>query len=219
MAVKKQCAVIGLGRFGVSVSSELYKLGHDVLAIDINEEKVNEAVHHSTYSVVADGTDEKELRNLGIANFDHVIVAIGDNLQASILCTLLLKEMKVPSVWTKAQNHYHHKVLEKIGADKIIHPEHDMANRIAQHLISDKVMDYIELSDEYSIVEIASSPSMDGKTLAELDIRAKFGITILGIKRKKDINISPLADDTIREGDILIVIGHRKDLKRFEQHA
>ncbi|WP_026699882.1 potassium channel family protein [Salibacterium aidingense] len=215
--MKKQFAVIGLGRFGVSVSTELHKLGHEVLAIDTNETKVNEIVNDSTHSSVADGTDEKAMRELGITNFDHVIVAIGDNIQASILCTLLLKEMGIESVWVKAQNYYHHKVLDKIGADKIIHPEHDMGNRIAQHLVSEKVIDYIELSDDFSIVEIAAPKFMNERTLIELDIRAKFGVTILGIKRGKNFNISPMAEDQILENDILIVIGHKNDLKRFEE--
>ncbi|SDW67122.1 trk system potassium uptake protein TrkA [Marinococcus luteus] len=215
--MKKQFAIIGLGRFGVSVSTELYKLGHDVLAIDNNEEKLDDITNHSTYSAVADGTDEKELRNLGITNFDHVIVAIGDDLQASILCTLLLKEMDIPSVWVKAQNFHHHKVLDKIGADKIIHPEHDMGNRIAQHLVSDRVIDYIELSAEYSIIEITVPASMHKKTLAQLDIRAKFGVTILGIRRGKEVNISPTAQDRLYKEDVLIAIGHNNDLRRFEE--
>lgn len=215
--MKKQFAIIGLGRFGVSVSTELYKLGHDVLAIDNNEEKLDDITNHSTYSAVADGTDEKELRNLGITNFDHVIVAIGDDLQASILCTLLLKEMDIPSVWVKAQNFHHHKVLDKIGADKIIHPEHDMGNRIAQHLVSDRVIDYIELSAEYSIIEITVPASMHKKTLAQLDIRAKFGVTVLGIRRGKEVNISPTAQDRLYKEDVLIAIGHNNDLRRFEE--
>ncbi|MFC5712589.1 potassium channel family protein [Thalassorhabdus alkalitolerans] len=214
--VKKQFAVIGLGRFGVSVCRELYKLGHDVLAIDVVEDKVSEMVNYSTHSAVADGTDEKSLRSLGVGNFDHVIVAIGDNLQASILCTLLLKDMDIKQVWVKAQNYNHHKVLEKIGADKIIHPEHDMGNRIAQHLISDKVIDSIELSEEYAIVEIGVSNSIHNRSLIDLDIRAKYGVTVLAIRRGKDINISPLAHDKIYKDDILIVIGHKNDLKRFE---
>lgn len=215
--MKKQFAIIGLGRFGVSVSTELYKLGHDVLAIDNNEEKLDDITNHSTYSAVADGTDEKELRNLGITNFDHVIVAIGDDLQASILCTLLLKEMDIPSVWVKAQNFHHHKVLDKIGADKIIHPEHDMGNRIAQHLVSDRVIDYIELSAEYSIIEITAPASMHKKTLAQLDIRARFGVTVLGIRRGKEVNISPTAQDRLYKEDVLIAIGHNNDLRRFEE--
>ncbi|PSL50981.1 trk system potassium uptake protein TrkA [Salsuginibacillus halophilus] len=214
--MKKQFVIIGLGRFGVSVCSELHELGHEVMAIDMNEDKLNEVTDVATHSAIADGTDEKSLRGLGVRNFDHVIVAIGDNIQASILCTLLLKEMDIPDVWVKAQNYYHHKVLDKIGADHIIHPEHDMGHRIAQHLVSDKVLDYIELSDEYSIVEIVVSSSFHNKTLLETDIRAKYGVTILAIKRNEHVNISPMPDDKLFHKDVLVVVGRKKDLKRFE---
>ncbi|WP_216830670.1 potassium channel family protein [Alkalihalobacterium elongatum] len=217
--MRKQFAVIGLGRFGSSVCRELYKLGHDVLAIDMNEEKVNNLTQFSTHSVIANGTDENALQSLGIRNFDFVNVAIGDNIQSSILCTLILKEMGVTNVWVKAQNYYHHRVLEKIGADRIVHPEQDMGIRIAQHIVSEKIIDYIELSDEYSIVELIATEKVSGKSLAQLDIRAKFGCTILAIKRDKDINISPFPSSLIEEKDILIVIGHKNDLKRFEEEG
>ncbi|WP_209121358.1 TrkA family potassium uptake protein [Alkalihalobacillus sp. BA299] len=217
--MKKQFSVIGLGRFGSSVCKELYKLGHDVLAIDTNEERVNNMTEYSTHSVIASGTDENALQSLGIRNFDFVIVAIGDNIQSSILCTLILKEMGVKNVWVKAVNYYHHRVLEKIGADRIVHPEQDMGIRIAQHIVSEKIIDYIELSDEYSIVELIATDKVAGKSLAQLDVRAKFGCTILAIKRGKDINISPFPSDLIEIRDILIVIGHKNDLKRFEEEG
>ncbi|MBP3949862.1 potassium channel family protein [Bacillus suaedae] len=214
--MKKQFAVIGLGRFGSSVCKELYRMGHEVLAIDTNEDKVNEFVSSSTHAVIADATDEKVLKNLGLRNFEHVVVAIGDNIQSSILCTLLLKELEVPQVWVKAQNTYHHKVLDKIGADRIIHPEYDMGIRIAQHLTSEKIIDYIELSSEYSIVELIATNKIANQSIIALDIRAKYGCTILAIKRGEEMNISPYPDDVIEQNDILIVIGHKNDLKRFE---
>lgn len=217
--MKKQFAVIGLGRFGGSVCRELYTMGHEVLAIDTNEDKINDFTNYSTHAVVANATDENALNSLGIRNFDHVIVAIGDNIQASILCTLLLKEMNVKQVWVKAQNQYHHKVVEKIGADRIIHPEHDMGIRIAHYLVSEKIIDYIELSPEYSIVELMASKKVSHKSIAHLDIRAKYGCTILGIKRGEDVIISPTPDQIIKENDILIVIGHNTDLKRFEDEG
>ncbi len=217
--MKKQFAVIGLGRFGSSVCKELYKLGHQVLAIDSKEEKVNEMTRHSTHSAIANGTDEKALQSLGIRNFDYVIVAIGDDIQSSILCTLLLKEFGVENVWVKAQNYYHQRVLEKIGADRIVHPEQDMGIRIAQHLTSEKIVDYIELSADYSIVELIATDKVANKSLIDLDIRAKYGCTILGIKRGEDINIAPTPTDQIERSDILIVIGHKNDLKRFEDEG
>ncbi|MCT8137310.1 TrkA family potassium uptake protein [Anaerobacillus sp. CMMVII] len=217
--MKKQFAVIGLGRFGGSVCKELYTMGHEVLAIDLNEDRVNNFARFSTHAVVANATDENALLSLGIRNFEYVVVAIGDNIQASILCTLLLKEMNVKQVWVKAQNPYHHKVVERIGADRIIHPEHDMGVRIAHYLVSEKIIDYIELSPEYSIMELIASKKVSNRTIAELDIRAKFGCTILGIKRGEAVIISPTPDQEIYENDILIVIGHNKDLKRFEDEG
>lgn len=217
--MKKQFAVVGLGRFGGSVCKELYKMGHEVLAIDTNEDRVNDFARHSTHAVVANATDENTLLSLGIRNFEHVIVAIGDNIQASILCTLLLKELKVKQVWVKAQNQYHHKVVEKIGADRIIHPEHDMGIRIAHYLASEKIIDYIELSPEYSIVELLATEKVSNQTIAKQDIRAKFGCTILGIKRGEEVIISPTPDQLILEKDIIIIIGSNKDLKRFEEEG
>ncbi|WP_096199137.1 potassium channel family protein [Bacillus sp. FJAT-45350] len=217
--MKKQFAVIGLGRFGSSVCKELYKLGHEVLAIDNNPDKVHTSTKYSTHSVIANGTDESALISLGIRNIDYVIVAIGDNIQSSILCTLLLKELGVKKVWVKAQNYYHHRVLEKIGADRIVHPEQDMGIRIAQHLVSEKIIDYIELSEDYSIVELIATDKVCNRSLLELDIRAKYGCTILAIKRGKEINISPFPSDLIFMNDILIVIGNKSDLKRFEEEG
>ncbi|ARK31536.1 potassium channel family protein [Halalkalibacter krulwichiae] len=217
--VKKQFAVIGLGRFGSSVCKELYKQGHQVLAIDSNEEKVNEMTRYSTHSAIANATDEKALQSLGIRNFDYVVVAISGDIQSSILCTLVLKEFGVENVWVKAQNYYHQRVLEKIGADRIVHPEQDMGIRIAQHLTSEKIVDYIELSADYSIVELIATNKVAKKSLIDLDIRAKYGCTILGIKRGEDINIAPTPTDHIERDDILIVIGHKNDLKRFEDEG
>ncbi|MGO4889536.1 potassium channel family protein [Anaerobacillus sp. MEB173] len=217
--MKKQFAVIGLGRFGSSVCKELFKLGHEVLAIDISEDKVNDITNYVTHAAITNATDEKALNTLGIRNFDQVVVAIGDDIQSSILCTLLLKEMGVKKIWVKAQNYYHHRVLEKIGADRIVHPEQDMGIRIAQHIASEKIIDYIELSEDHSIVELIATEKVADQTLAQLDVRAKFGCTILGIKRGEDVNISPLPDDLILKSDVLIVIGHKNDLKRFEDEG
>ncbi|RXJ02862.1 TrkA family potassium uptake protein [Anaerobacillus alkaliphilus] len=219
VCLKKQFAVVGLGRFGGSVCRELYKMGHEVLAIDINEERVHNFANYSTHAVVANATDENTLLSLGIRNFEYVIVAIGDNIQASILCTLLLKELKVKHVWVKAQNNYHHKVVEKIGADRIIHPEKDMGIRIAHYLVSEKIIDYIELSPDYSIMELIASKKVANKTIAKLDIRAKYGCTILGIKRGDDVIITPFPDQLILENDILILIGQNNDLRVFEEEG
>ncbi|KMM38833.1 potassium channel family protein [Guptibacillus hwajinpoensis] len=215
--MKKQFAVIGLGRFGGSICKSLSQQGMEVLAIDMDEDKVNEFSSVATHAVIADSTDESVLKNLGIRNFDHVIVAIGDNIQSSILTTLILKELGVSKITVKAQNDYHEKVLNKIGADKIVHPERDMGVRIAHNIVSNSVLDYLELSDEHSIVELIANSRMDNKSIIELDIRAKYGANIVAIKNGDEIIVSPQADQKIYKGDILIVIGSDQDINRLER--
>jgi len=214
--MKKQFAVIGLGRFGSSICTSLSEQGVEVLAIDIDEEKINKFASIATHAVVADTTDEHTLKSLGIRNFDHVIVAIGDNIQSSILTTLMLVEEGVKHITVKAQNDYHEKVLNKIGAHKVVHPERDMGIRIAHNIVSKNVLDYLELSDEYSIVELIAGESVDERSLIDLDIRAKYGCNIMAIKREEVINVSPAATEELKKGDIIIVIGADKDINRME---
>ncbi|SDB98791.1 potassium channel family protein [Shouchella lonarensis] len=216
---KKQFAVIGLGRFGGSVCKELFEMGHEVLAIDLDEARVNEHVKFSTHAIQLDSTDEKALESVGMRNFSHVVVAIGDNIQASILTTLVLKEMGVEKVWVKAQSYYHQKVLDKIGADLVVHPEFDMGKRIAHNISSEKIIDFIDLSDDYSIVELLATKKVSRRTLVQLDVRAKYGVTILAIKRGEEMNIAPFPEDEVHESDILIVVGHKDDIDRFEDEG
>ena len=215
--MKKEFVVIGLGRFGGSIVRTLIELGMEVMAIDRDEDKVNAYSAIATHAVVADSTDESVLKSLGIRNFDHVIVAIGDDIQASILTTLILKELGVENITVKAQNDYHEKIVRRIGADHVVHPERDMGRRLAHNVVSNSVLDYLELSDEHSIVEIVASEKLDGNTILDLDIRAKYGINIVAIKRKNDIIVSPQANEVILSGDILIVIGADNDINRFEK--
>ncbi|TLS38318.1 potassium channel family protein [Pseudalkalibacillus caeni] len=215
----KSFAVLGLGRFGGNLVAELHNLGAEVLAIDSNPEKAESFAQYATHTVAANATDERTLANLGIRNFDHVIVSFGEDIQSSVLTTLVLKEMGVKKVWVKAQNSYHQKVLDKIGADHIIHPERDMARRLAHHIISEKILDFIELSEEHSIVEIIATKKINGKSLLDLDIRAKYGCNIVAIKTSDKIKVSPMADEVITTGDVLIVIGSNKDINRFEKEG
>ncbi|ADC48290.1 potassium uptake protein KtrC [Alkalihalophilus pseudofirmus OF4] len=215
--MKRQFAVIGLGRFGGSVCCALIEQGVEVLAIDQCEAKVNQYRDVVTHAVVADSTDEQALRHLGIRNFEHVIVAIGDNIQASILTTLILDELGVEHITVKAQNDYHEKVLVKIGAERIVHPERDMGARIAHHLMSKNVLDYLEVSDKYSIIEMFAGSKMHAKTLVELNVRASFGCNVMAIKRGAEMIVSPKADQLIQQDDLLIVLGADEDIKRFEQ--
>ena len=213
--MRKEFVVIGLGRFGGSIVRELVEQGADVMAIDTSAERVDEFSSIATQAVIADTTDEAVVKSLGLWNFEHVIVAIGEDIQSSILTTLILKELGVQQITVKAQNDYHEKVLRKIGADFVVHPERDMGIRIANHMLSTNVLDYLELSDEHSIMEIKAGDNLIGKTLIELDIRANYGINIVGIKRGEEIHITPNPNEPFQMGDILLVIGADVDINRF----
>ena len=215
--MKKEFVVIGLGRFGGSIVKELIDQGADVMAIDILTERVDEFASIATQAVVADTTDEAVLKSLGIRNFEHVIVAIGDNIQSSILTTLMLKEIGVKKITVKAQNDYHEKVLRKIGADQVVHPERDMGIRIANNILSNNVLDYLELSDDHSIMEIIVNEKISSKSIIDLDIRARYGINIVAIKRGNNLLISPAADEKLQLNDVLIIIGADVDIIRFEK--
>ena len=215
--MEKEYVVIGLGRFGGSIVRELNALDMDVMAIDRDEARVNEYSEIATHAVVADTTDEAVMKSLGIRNFDHVIVAIGENIQSSTLTTLILKELGVKKVTAKAQNDYHAKILNKIGADTVVHPERDMGRRIAHNVASASVLDYLELADEHSLVELKVSEKLTGQTIRDLDIRAQFGINKKKKKRGREIIVSPDPNMNIEIGDIMIMIGHDNDLNRFEK--
>jgi len=212
----RQFAVIGIGRFGASVAAKLYEMGYDVLAIDTSESRIDGIVDKVTHAVVADSTSETALKSLGISNFDVVIVAIGQDIQASILTTLVLKEMGVKQIVTKALTEQHGKVLQKIGADRIVFPERDMGIRVANNLAAANVLDFIELSPDFSIVEFIATAEMVGKSLKELDFRAKFGVNVLAIRTAdKNISVSPGASDRIQAGDLLIMVGENTSLQRM----
>lgn len=215
--MKKSFAVFGLGRFGGTLVKALSELDIDVLAVDIDEAKVSHFSEFATHAVLATEIDENTLKKLGIRNFDCAIVSFGEDIKSSILTSLLLKEIGVPQVWAKAHDDYHAKVLEKIGVDRVIHPERDMALRIAHHIASKKIVDYIELSKEFSIAEVVASDKIHRKTLLELDIRAKYGCNIVAIQRGKEIYVSPSPDEEILKGDVMVVIGRNEDINRFDQ--
>jgi trk system potassium uptake protein TrkA len=213
----KQFAVIGMGRFGSSVARSLYTLGYEVLAIDASEQRTQEISGMVTHAVQADSTDEEALRALGVRNFDVVVVAIGQDIQASILTSLILKDLGVPMLVVKAQNELHGKVLTKIGVDKVVYPERDMGARVAHNLISPNILDYIELSEDYSIVEMKATGEMVGKNLRQLDIRAKYNCNVMALKSGEKMNIAPHAEDIIRDGDILVVVGRNEHLQQMER--
>ena len=205
----KQFVIIGLGRFGSSIAKTLYSLGNDVLAIDKDEDIVQEIADSVTHAVQLDATDENALRSLGIRNFDVAVVTIGDNIQSSIMATLLVKELGVKYIIAKGHSDLHAKVLYKIGADRVVLPEKDMGIRVAHNLVSANILDYIELSDDYSVMEIQVLHEWAGKTLNELKLRSKYGINVMAIKRGDEVNLSPAADE-------IVAIGSAEDLSKLE---
>lgn len=213
----KQFVVIGLGRFGTSVARTLSQLGHDVLAIDSKEGPVQSLMNIVTHAVQADAKEEENLRALGVRNFDVAVVAIGDDIQSSILVTLILKEMGIKRIVAKAVDSLHGKVLEKVGADKIIYPEKDMGFRLAHSLVATNVMDFIELSPDYNIVEIMTPNKFVGKTLGQLDLRAHYGINVMAIKHGETIEVAPGANAKLDNKDVLVVISDNEALKNLSE--
>lgn len=215
----KNYVVIGCGRFGSSVAKTLYSLGHEVLAIDKNEEKIQNIAEQVTHAVEADCTDENVLKSLGIRNFDVAVISIGSDIQSSIMATLICKELGVQYVLCKAQNELQAKVLYKIGADRVVFPERDMGIRVAHNLVSQNVLEYIELDPHYSIAEIVAPSKWIGKTIGALDLRANYGINVMAVKHGMQINISPEAEDVLKPGDILVVIGKNEQINKVEERG
>lgn len=211
----KTFAVIGLGRFGTSLAITLCRMGHEVLAIDEDEKKVEEIIEFVTHAVQADAKDEQALKELDIKNFDAVIVSVGK--EASIWVTVMLKEMGVKKVIAKAQTELHGKVLSRVGADKVVFPERDMGERVARALVSDNIIEQITLSPEHSIIEMIAPPKFIGKTLQDIALGREFGVTVLAIRRGKEILISPNAKTEIMEGDLLVIIGRNEQLEKMEK--
>ncbi|MGE5380251.1 MAG: potassium channel family protein [Methylocystaceae bacterium] len=212
---KKMVCVIGLGRFGRSVAITLTHLGHEVLGIDTKEALVDQVKDIVTQAIVADAREEKVMEAIGIRNFDTAVVAIGDDIQASILVTLLLKEHGVARVITKAVNEVHGKVLEKVGADQVVYPEREMGEKIAHFIDSSNILNYIDLSDDYSIIEADASRKMWGHTLREIDLRTRLGVSVLAVRRSGGVFVAPDGDFIIQANDRLIVLGETSKVEKF----
>ena len=203
---KKQYVVIGLGRFGSSIATTLYSLGNDVLVIDKNEDLVEDIADKVTHAVQADATDENTLKSLGIKNFDVAIISIGGDIQSSVMATLIVKELGVKYIIAKGNGELHAKVLYKIGADRVVLPEKDMGVRVAHNMVSSNILDYIELSSDYSIIEIKALKEWEGKNLKDLNLRKKYGINVIAIKNKGKVNLNPAADDKINKENVIVAI-------------
>lgn len=213
----KSYIVIGLGRFGSEVARRLYEQGCEVLAIDSNNELVQQISGDVTHAAVADARDKAALRALGAKEFDCGIVAIGDSLADSVLATMNLKELGVPYLVAKAHDDTHREVLKKLGADRVVIPEKENASRLAKSLASHNVLDYIELSDDYGIIDVPAPESWTQKSLMELNVRAKLGVNILAVKRNGGITVSPSADFRIEKDDIMVILGNTAALNAVQK--
>jgi len=211
---KKTFAVIGIGRFGLSVVQELIKGGFDVLVLDRNADRIARVAKIATHAVVVDTSDEAALREVGIQSIDHVIVAIGKDIEDSILTTLILKELGVKQVTVKVQNEYHEKVVKRLGADEVIQPEALTGRRLAHRIVSDNILEYYDLSEKHSFIVIEASAKFIDSTVINLDLRNKFSINLVAIKRNEEV-IIPSPDDVFEEGDQLLVVGSNTDLHKF----
>ncbi len=213
--MRKSFAVIGLGSFGTSLLLELTRLGAEVLAIDVNEDLINNVSKYTDTAVAANSTDESVLRELGVERIDHVIVSIGQNVQDSILTVIILKEIGVKYITVKVETDYHRKIVEKLGADEVITPEKAAGERLARKIVTTNVVDFWSLDNDFSIYQLKAGKGVFGKTLLLLDTTNKYDIAIALIKRGNE-TIMPKADTMILEGDELLVVGLNKKIKKFD---
>jgi trk system potassium uptake protein TrkA len=214
----KRAVVVGLGIFGFNIAKDLYENGMEVIAIDKNREMIQKIKDFSTKAILADATDIELLKTIGIQEDDVVIISFGEDLAASTLLTLHLKEMKVKDIIVKAPNEDHKRILEKVGATEVIIPEREMASKVAKSLISPNVLDYIPLSQDYTICEIAAPTSFLGKTIGELQLRKKYQIGVIASRDvlTDQVQMIPAADFVIKDSDILVVIGKEKDIQKIQ---
>lgn len=212
--MRKSFAIIGLGSFGRSVASELIKLEADTLCIDAREDRINKISKIAQNAVICDSTDEEALKDLGIGNIDHVVVCIGNDVQASILTTLIVKDLGVKKVTVKVLNDYHAKVVERIGADEVIFPEVQMGKRFARKILSDSILEVLELTNDFSYIEVHAPENFVGKTIIELDVRKNYNVNVVSVKRGEEI-ITPTAANEIQEQDVLMIVGSNKAISKF----
>jgi trk system potassium uptake protein len=221
--MKKQVCVIGMGRFGATVAKELYQSGHDVLAIDVDESKIQDMLGQVTYAVRADATNESVLRELGVSDFDVAIVALGnENIQASILITVLLKSMGIPFIIARAANELHGNTLERIGADKVVYPEMESARRVAHVDFNSGILDYMEIAPNSGISKVRPPEEMLRHTLEDAGVgvpQGKYGVVVLAIRRGRSYILNPSKDEEIKPGDVLIIAGRNEQISKLHSLA
>ena len=207
---KKQVVVIGLGRFGTSVARSLYNLGHDVLGMDTDEDRVHTMMGQVTYPIVANGTNETVLRELGVPDYDAAVVAVGSDMVASVLACVLLKDMGLAYIVARAHDEIHGNALERIGVDKVVHAEAEMGVRVAHNLFNPNLQEYLELAPNFGVSRMRVPQGFANKSLKELGFsspRDKYGLAVLALKRGKDITLNPDSDDRVRPDDLLLLAG------------
>ncbi|KZX65499.1 potassium transporter KtrA [Vibrio sp. HI00D65] len=210
----KQYAVIGLGRFGLSVCKELQSSGAQVLAVDIDEERVKEAASIVSQAIVANCTSEETVKELRLDEYDMVMVSIGSDVKSSILTTLVIKESGAKTVWVKANDKFHGKILSKIGADHIIMPERDMGIRVARKMLDRHVLEFIDLGSDLAMTEIVIGSKLLGKQLRDLKLCKEVGVEVLGFKRGPNLTKAPELDISLEIGDVVIIAGPKETLSR-----
>lgn len=213
----RQFLIVGMGRFGSAVAETLYDLGHEVVAVDRNEKALEEVMNRVTHATILDASDEKALSKLGIGQFDTVVVAIGEDLEASILVTVAAKGAGAKHVISKADRQLTARVLASVGADEVIRPEHDMGRRLARQLATPNIIDTLELGSEHSVVEVEAQDKLCGK-LSELKLPNRFGIQVIAVNRAGKLSVGPGADFTVQSGDRLVVIGSNREVSKLREH-
>jgi len=220
---KRTFAVIGLGRFGAAMATTLSQLGHEVIGIDGSDDRVNALADQVSHTVKLDATDERSLRAAGIKDVDVAVVSIGENIEASLLVVTLVKELGIQNIVAKAVTPLHGRILEKLGVTRVVFPERETAIRLAHSLVMPNVLDYIELSSEYSIVDVPAPADFAGKTLKDIGLRSRFGLTTIAIKRYSKTtdgpatNIAPGPDDVVQAGDVLSLLGSNERLGQLDR--
>jgi trk system potassium uptake protein TrkA len=225
---KKQFAIIGLGTFGYNVAVELVKKNMQVLAIDNDSETVNGISRFVTQALVADATDEKAMEDVGVADCDSAVISIGGSIETSILSTLVVKELGVKNVIVKSSSRWHSKVAAKLGVDTVVYPEFEMAKKLVDNIVMPNILEQIELSKDYNLVEVVAPEEIWGKTIKNSDVRNNYGINIVAVRKripiidddgqiniKEEVNMMPGPDDEINQNDILVVIGSEKSLTKL----
>lgn len=214
---RREFVVIGLGQFGTNVAKTLANYGATVMAVDTDDRKLELVADLVTHTICADATNPEVVRQLGIQNYDGAIIGMGHDLESNVLITIQLKEIGVPFVMTKASTDLEGRILHKVGADKVIFPDKEMGYRVGNQIMNGNYFEAIELSEKYSIVDIDVPESWVGRTLSGLNIRSRYGVNIVGIRGREEININPAPDDELKADDILIVLGHNTELQKLRE--